>query len=210
MLHQAKRASRTNFIVCPKGLPTHRHLIHAFGLSILVVLSAPLLLYLPRVRQIEKYKSPSFDGLSVADLSAGEGKLKNSQQILSQHLELSSFSGLSRESCANRHLCNNKANLLTRLVPCCNKILGTGPRMTGARIACFVLPASFVLCLLFSHTSFFLKKLAKTSVAAKNMPLIRHLEFAERERDLLIAYFSSFFPHTIGELFNTQSLANSF
>ena len=82
--------------------------------------------------------------------------------------------------------------------------------MTGARIACFVPPASFVLCLLFSHTSFFLKKLAKTSVAAENMPLIRHLGFAERERDLLIAYFSSFFPHKIGELFNVQSLANSF
>ena len=146
----------------------------------------------------------------AADLSAGEGKLKNSQQILSQHLELPSFSGLSRESCANRHLCNNKANLLTRLVPCCNKILGTGPGMTGTRIACFVLPASFVLCLLFFNMSFFLKKLAKTSVAAKNMPLIRYLGFAERERDLLIAYFSSFFPHKIGELFNTRSLANSF
>ena len=81
--------------------------------------------------------------------------------------------------------------------------------MTGARIACFVPPASFVLCLLFSHTSFFLKKLAKTYVTAKNVPLIRHLGFAERERDLLIAYFSSFFPHKTGELFNTQTLANS-
>ncbi len=27
------------------------------------------------------------------------------------------------------------------------------------------------------------------------MPLIRHSEFAERERALLFAYFSSFFPH---------------
>ena len=125
----------------------------------------------------------------AADLSAGEGKLKNSQQILSQHLELPSFSGLSRESCANRHLCNNKANLLTRLVPCCNKILGTGPGMTGTRIACFVLPASFVLCLLFFNMSFFLKKLAKTSVAAKNMPLIRYLGFAERERPFDCLFF---------------------
>ena len=87
------------------------------------------------------------------------------------------------------------SNLLTRLVPCCNKILGTGPRMTGARIACFVPPASFVLCLLSSHTSFFLQKLAKTSVAALKRSTIRHLGFAERERDLWIAYFSSFFPH---------------
>ena len=79
--------------------------------------------------------------------------------------------------------------------------------MTGARIACFVPPASFVLCLLFFNMSFFLKKLAKTSVAAKNMPLIRHLGFAERERDLLIAYFSSFFPHKIGELLNTIIIA---
>ena len=49
---------------------------------------------------------------------------------------------------------------------------------------------------LFSILKFF-KKLAKTSVATKNVPLIRHLGFAERERDLLIAYFSSFFPHKI-------------
>ena len=75
--------------------------------------------------------------------------------------------------------------------------------MTGARIACFVPPASFVLCLLFSHTSFFLKKLAKTPVAVENVPLIRHLGFAERERDLLIAYFSSFFPHKIDKFIST-------
>ena len=55
--------------------------------------------------------------------------------------------------------------------------------MTGARIACFVPPASFVLCLLFSHTSFFLKKLVKTPVAAEKVLLIRHLGFAERERE---------------------------
>ena len=66
-----------------------------------------------------------------------------------------------------------------------------------------------LLSLLFFNISFFLKKLAKTSVTAENVPLIRHLEFAERERDLLIAYFSSFFPHKTGELFNTQTLANS-
>ena len=132
--------------------------------------------------------SKPFDGLSVDTLVSGDGYLKNEQQILSQHIQLPSFSGLSRESCANRHLCNNKANLLTRLVPCCNKILGTGPRMTGARIACFVSPASFVLCLLFSHTSFFLQKLAKTSVAAENMPLIRHLGFAERESWIVFSF----------------------
>ena len=55
--------------------------------------------------------------------------------------------------------------------------------MTGARIACFVPPASFVLCLLFSHTSFFLEEIAKTSVAAEKVLLIRHLGFAERERE---------------------------
>ena len=137
----------------------------------------------------------------VDTVVSGEGWLNNEQQILSQHLQLPSFSGLSREPCANRHLCNNKANLLTRLVPCCNKILGTGPRMTGARIACFVPPASFVLCLLFSHTSFFLKKLAKTPVAALKRSTIRCLGFTERERDLCLAYFSSFFPHKIGELY---------
>ena len=77
--------------------------------------------------------------------------------------------------------------------------------MTGARIAFFVPPASFVLCLLFSHTSFFLPNPTKTSVAALKRSTIRCLGFAERERDLLIAYFSSFFPHKIGELFNIQS-----
>ena len=55
--------------------------------------------------------------------------------------------------------------------------------MTGARIACFVPPASFVLCLLFFNMLFFLKKLAKTSVGTENIPLIRHLGFAERERE---------------------------
>ena len=55
--------------------------------------------------------------------------------------------------------------------------------MTGARIACLVLPASFVLCLLFFNMSFFLKKLAKMSVTAEKVLLIRHLGFAERERE---------------------------
>ena len=40
----------------------------------------------------------------------------------------------------------------------------------------------------------FLKNSAKTFVAAKKVPLFRDIGFAERERDLLIAYFSSFFP----------------
>ena len=64
-------------------------------------------------------------------------------------LQHSSFSGLSRESCANRHLCNNKANLLTRLVLCCNKILGTDcasrPRMTGAGDSALVPVVMFLL-----------------------------------------------------------------
>ena len=82
--------------------------------------------------------------------------------------------------------------------------------MTGARIACFVPPASFVLCLLFSHTSFFLKKLAKTSVAAENMPLIRHLGFAERERETfakLIFHLS--FLIKLGESLNTLIITNT-
>ena len=64
---------------------------------------------------------------------------------------------------------------------CCDKINGSRPLMTGARIACFVPPASFVLCLLFSHTSFFLPNPTKTSVAALKRSTIRHLGFAERE-----------------------------
>ena len=45
-----------------------------------------------------------------------------------------------------QHLFNNKANLLTRLETRCQKILGTRPRMTGARsvdlepVAVFLLP----------------------------------------------------------------------
>ena len=68
-----------------------------------------------------------------------------------------------------------------------------------------------LLSLLFFNMSFFLKKLVKTSVAAENMPLIRHLGFAERERETfakLIFHLS--FLIKLGELFNTQSLANSF
>ena len=89
---------------------------------------------------------------------------------------------------------------MTRLVPCCNKILGTGPRMTDTEGVGLVPPArlprcarndngargeviGLLLCLLFSHTSFFLPNPTKTSVAAENMPLIRHLGFAERERE---------------------------
>ena len=55
---------------------------------------------------------------------------------------------------------------------------------------------------LFSIPKFF-KKLAKTSVTAKNMPLIRHLGFAERERETfakLIFHLS--FLIKLGELFN--------
>ena len=55
-----------------------------------------------------------------------------------------SFSDLFRESCVNQHLYNNKANLLTRLETRCNKILGTRPRMTGARDAGLVPPANLL------------------------------------------------------------------
>ena len=50
-------------------------------------------------------------------MASGEGYLKNVQKVLNM---------------LPQHLCNNKANLLTRLIPCWNKILGTRPRMTGA------------------------------------------------------------------------------
>lgn len=56
----------------------------------------------------------------------------NIQQTLNQRPQYPSFSGLSRESSVNILLCNNKANLLTWLITRCQKILGTGPRMTGA------------------------------------------------------------------------------
>ena len=38
----------------------------------------------------------------------------------------------------NRYLCNNKANLLTRLGTRCQKIPGTGPGMTGVGGMCLV------------------------------------------------------------------------
>ena len=60
----------------------------------------------------------------------GERYLKNLQIALNMLLQ---------------HLCNNKANLLTRFEPCWNKILGTRPRMTGARGADLVLVVVFVI-----------------------------------------------------------------
>ena len=55
-------------------------------------------------------------------------------------------------------------------------------------------PASFVLNALLPKVSFFLPPPVNTFVAAENVPLIRCSGFAERERDLCLAYFSSFFP----------------
>ena len=59
----------------------------------------------------------------------------NLQKEISFRIQHQSFSDSFRESSLNQHLCNNKANLLTRLEPCCHKILGTRPRMTGDRDA---------------------------------------------------------------------------
>ncbi len=73
-----------------------------------------------------------------------------------------SFSDLFQESCVNQHLCNNKANLLTRLIPCWSRILGTRPRMTGAGGANLLLPVSLLLCVLLLKVSFFLPNPAKT------------------------------------------------
>ena len=90
-----------------------------------------------------------------------------------------SFSGLSRVSSLNRDLCNNKANLLTRLETRCQRILGTRPRMTGAwdsalvpvnrllrfarndgRVKCEAV--ILLLCWLLPKVSFFLPNPAKT------------------------------------------------
>ncbi len=84
-----------------------------------------------------------------------------------------------RQKSIKKHLCNNKANLLTRLETRCHKILGTRPRMTGAGDADLVLvnrlprcarndgrargePVSFVLNSLFPKVSFFLQNPVKT------------------------------------------------
>ena len=130
-------------------------------------------------------------------ITPGEGCLNGLQQTLSQRPRHQSFSGLSRESCANTLLLNNKANLLTRLETCCKKILGTWPRMTCARSAGLVPPVSLLLPLRRRGDNLLIlsKNSVNTFVAAKKVPLFRDIGFAERERDLLFAYFSSFFPH---------------
>ena len=80
-------------------------------------------------------------------LASGEGYLKNVPKALNMRPQ---------------HLCNNKANLLTRLEPRCHKILCTGHRMTGTGDASLVPPVSFVLNALFPKMSFFLLNPAKT------------------------------------------------
>ena len=90
-----------------------------------------------------------------------------------------SFLGLSQESSLNQHLFNNKANLLTRLEPCWNRISGTRSRMTGTRGVSLV-PVNrllrfarndgrvkceaviLLLCWLLPKVSFFLPNPAKT------------------------------------------------
>ena len=52
-----------------------------------------------------------------------------------------------------------------------------------------------LLTVLLPKVSFFLPNPVNPFVAAEKVPLIRCSGFAERERDLWIAYFSSFFPH---------------
>ena len=53
------------------------------------------------------------------------------------------------------------------------------------------------------------KNSANTSVAAEKTPLIRDIEFAERERDLCLAYFSSFFPHFFVNFYTQSKHTNS-
>ena len=52
----------------------------------------------------------------------------------------------------------------------------------------------------FHSDSNFFKKWQKPRVEALKRPEIECLGFTERERDLLIAYFSSFFPLNFGQL----------
>ena len=95
-------------------------------------------------------------------MASGEGDLKNVLQKLRMRPRHQSFLGLSQESCVNQHLCNNKANLLTRLGTRCNKILGTRPRMTGARDADLVPPVILLLNALLPNMSIFLPNPVKT------------------------------------------------
>ena len=84
-------------------------------------------------------------------LASGEGYLNNMQKALSMLLQ---------------HLCNNKANLLTRFETRCQKILGTDcasrPKMTGAGDVDLFPSVSFVLKVLLLKVSFFLPNPAKT------------------------------------------------
>ena len=116
-------------------------------------------------------------------MALGKGYLKDVQKTLNKRFKHPSFLGLSQESCVNQLLFNNMANLLTRLETRCNKILGTRPRMTGARgvgLLVFVAthlhltrskaptspargePVSLLLCVLFLNISFFLPNPVKT------------------------------------------------
>ena len=69
--------------------------------------------------------------------------------------------------------------------------------MTGAEDETWVSPVSLLLPLRGRGNTLLIlsKNSENTFVAAKKVPLIRCSGFAERERDLLFAYFSSFFPH---------------
>ena len=80
-------------------------------------------------------------------LASGEWYLKNMQKALSM---------------LSQHLCNNKANLLTRLETRCQNILGTRPRMTGAGDVDLFPSVSFVLKVLLLKVSFFLQNPVKT------------------------------------------------
>ena len=83
-------------------------------------------------------------------MPAGEWYLKNVQKVLNSRPQHQSFTDLFRESSLNQHLCNDKANLLTWLTTRCKKILGTRPKMTGARSAGLVPSVSLLLPLTLS------------------------------------------------------------
>ena len=65
-------------------------------------------------------------------------------------------------------------------------------RSNDGRVKCEAV--ILLLCWLLPKVSFFLPNPAKTCWTAEKVPLIRCSGFAERERDLCLAYFSSFFP----------------
>lgn len=97
------------------------------SISIILLPTSPHTLSSLRAKRSNPLTSPPAG--EVADLSAGEGNLKNLQIVFSKRTRDKSFSDLFRESCVSRHLCNNKTNLL-------HKFAGYGQRIGLSLKAC--------------------------------------------------------------------------